>query len=57
MYVRKCEKILINGSIVRFRGSSRRREKIMTTTRSSKPDIPLAISMDWNLHVKDCSSQ
>jgi hypothetical protein len=34
--------------IARFRtgGSSRRREKTMTTTCSSKPDIPLAISMD-----------
>ena len=21
------------------------------------PDIPLVVSMDWNLHVKDCSSQ
>ena len=29
----------------------------MTTTCSSKPDIPLVVSMDWNLHVKDCSSQ
>ena len=29
----------------------------MTTTCSSKPDIPLVVSMDWNLHVKDFSSQ
>jgi hypothetical protein len=29
----------------------------MTTTRSSKPDIPPVASMDWNLHIKDCSSQ
>ena len=21
------------------------------------PDTPLVVSMDWNLHVKDCSSQ
>ena len=24
---------------------------------SSKPDTRLVVSMDWNLHVKDCSSQ
>jgi hypothetical protein len=54
MYVRKR---LMNGSIARFRGSYRRREKTMTTTCSSEPDIPLAVSMDWNLHVKDYSSQ
>jgi hypothetical protein len=47
----------MNGSIARFKGSSRRREKTMTTTPFSKPDIPPAVSMDWNLHVKDCSSQ
>jgi hypothetical protein len=47
----------MNGSIARFRSSSRRREKTMTTTRSSKPDIPPVVSMDWNLHIKDCSSQ
>jgi hypothetical protein len=47
----------MNGSIARFRVSSRRREKTMTTTCSSKPDIPLVVSMDWNLHVKDCYSQ
>jgi hypothetical protein len=47
----------MNGSIAIFIGSSRRREKSMTTTCSSKPDIPLVVSMDWNLHVKDCSSQ
>ena len=27
----------------------------MTTACSSKPNIPLVVSMDWNLHVKDCS--
>jgi hypothetical protein len=27
------------------------------TTCSSKLDIPLVVSMDWNLHIKDCSSQ
>jgi hypothetical protein len=43
----------MNLSIARFRGSSRRREKTMTTTCSSKPDIPLVVSMDWNLHVKE----
>ena len=32
-------------------------KKTMTTTRSSKPDIPPVVSMDWNLHIKDCSSQ
>jgi hypothetical protein len=32
-------------------------KKTMTTTRSSKLDIPLVVSMDWNLHIKDCSSQ
>jgi hypothetical protein len=47
----------MNGSIARFGDSSRRREKTMTTTCSRKPDIPLVISMDWNLHVKDCSPQ
>jgi hypothetical protein len=30
----------------RTRGSSRRREKTMTAACSSKPDIPLAVSMD-----------
>jgi hypothetical protein len=44
MYVRRCEKD--NGSIARFRDSSRRREKTMTTTCSSKPDVPLVVSMD-----------
>jgi hypothetical protein len=39
----------VNGSIVRFRGSSRRREK--------KFNEISPISMDWNLHVKDYSSQ
>jgi hypothetical protein len=29
----------------------------MTTTHSSKPDIPHVASMDWNLHIKYCSSQ
>ena len=47
----------MNGSIARFIDSSRRRENTMTTTCSSKPNIPLVVSMDWNLHVKDCSSQ
>jgi hypothetical protein len=47
----------MNGSIARFIGSSRRREKTMTTTCSSKTYIPLVVSMDWNLHVKDYSSQ
>jgi hypothetical protein len=47
----------MNGSIARFRSSSRRREKTMTIARPSKPVIPPAISMDWNLHVKDYSSQ
>jgi hypothetical protein len=42
----------MNGIIARFRVSSRRREKTMTTTCSSKPYIPLVVSMDWNLHVK-----
>jgi hypothetical protein len=40
----------VNGSIARFRGSSRRREK--NSYNDSSP-----VSMDWNLHVKDCSSQ
>jgi hypothetical protein len=39
----------VNGSIARFRGSSRRREK-------NYNDIS-PISMDWNLHIKYCSSQ
>ena len=57
MYVIKCErKRLMNESIARLRDSSRRTENNMTTTCSSKPDIPLVVSMDWNLHVKDCSS-
>jgi hypothetical protein len=47
----------MNGTIERFRVSSRRREKTMTTTCSNKPDIPLVVFMDWNLHVKDWSSQ
>jgi hypothetical protein len=47
----------MNGRIARFIGSSKRREKTMTTTYFNKPDIPLAVSMDYNLHVKDCSSQ
>jgi hypothetical protein len=47
----------MNGSIVRFRSSSRRREKTMMTAHSSKLYIPLVVSMDWNLHIKDCSSQ
>jgi hypothetical protein len=47
----------MNGRIARFRVSSRRREKTMKTTCFNKPDIPLVVSMDWNLHVKDCSSQ
>jgi hypothetical protein len=46
----------MNGRIAILRGSSKRREKTMTTSCSSKPDIPLVVSMDWNLHVKDCSS-
>jgi hypothetical protein len=29
----------------------------MTTTRPSKQIIPPVVSIDWNLHVKDCSSQ
>jgi hypothetical protein len=32
-------------------------KKTMTTTHSSKPYIPPVVSMDWNLHIKDCSSQ
>jgi hypothetical protein len=47
----------MNGRFSRFRGSSKRREKTMTTSCFGKPDIPLAVSMDWNLHVKECSSQ
>jgi hypothetical protein len=47
----------MNGSIARFRSSSRRRENTMTPARSSKPDIPPVVSMDWNLHIKDFSSQ
>jgi hypothetical protein len=47
----------MNGNIAKFRSSSKRREKTMTKTRSSKPDIPLVVSMDLNLHIKDCSSQ
>jgi hypothetical protein len=47
----------MNGSIAIFRGSSRRREKTMTIAYFDKPDIPLVVSMDWNLHVKECSSQ
>jgi hypothetical protein len=47
----------MNGSIAIFRGSSRRREKTMTTPCFGKPYIPLEVSMDWNLHVKDLSSQ
>jgi hypothetical protein len=46
-----CKKIgkrLINGSIARFRRSSRRREK---NYNDNSP-----VSMDWNLHVKDCFS-
>jgi hypothetical protein len=39
----------VNGRIARFIGSSIRREK-------NYNDIS-PISMDWNLHVKDCSSQ
>jgi hypothetical protein len=39
----------VNGSIVRFKGSSRRREK-------NYNDNSL-VSMDWNLHVKHCPSQ
>jgi hypothetical protein len=41
-------KKLMNGSIVRFkiRGSSKKREKTMMTVCSSKPNIPLAVSMD-----------
>jgi hypothetical protein len=35
----------MNGSIAIFRVSSRRREKTMTTTCSSEPDIPLVVSM------------
>jgi hypothetical protein len=29
----------------------------MMKAHFNKPDIPLAVFMDWNLHVKDCSSQ
>jgi hypothetical protein len=47
----------MNGSIAKFRSPSRRREKTMTTTCSSKPDIRLVVSINWNLHIKDCSSQ
>jgi hypothetical protein len=47
----------MNGSIAKFRSSSRRRENTMTRARSSKPDIPLVVSMDWNLNVKYYSSQ
>jgi hypothetical protein len=41
---KKLRKRLMNGSIARFRtrGSSKRREKTMTTTCSSKPNIPLS---------------
>jgi hypothetical protein len=46
---KKMRKRLVNGSIARFRGSSRRREK---NYNDNSP-----VSMDWNLHVKDCSSQ
>jgi hypothetical protein len=42
----------MNGSIERFIDCFRRREKTLTTTCSSKPNIPLVVSMDWNLHVK-----
>jgi hypothetical protein len=47
----------MNGSIAKFRSSSRRRKKTMTRTHSSKPNIPPLVSMDWNLPIKDCSSQ
>jgi hypothetical protein len=47
----------MNGSIAKFRSSSRRREKTMMRARSSKSDIPPVVSMDWNLHIKDYSSQ
>jgi hypothetical protein len=47
----------MNGIIAIFKGSSKRRENTMTTTCSSKPNIPFVVSMDWNLRVKDCSSQ
>jgi hypothetical protein len=58
MYVINFER-LINGRISRFgtRGSSRRREKAMKKTCSSKRNIPLVVSMDLNLHIKYCSSQ
>jgi hypothetical protein len=29
----------------------------MMTAHSSKLDIPPVVSMDWNLHIKYCSSQ
>ena len=47
----------MNGSIVKIRSSSRRREDTMMTTYSSKLDIPPLISMDWNLHIKYGSFQ
>jgi hypothetical protein len=46
---KKMLKIIVNGSIARFRGSSRRREK---NYNDNSP-----VSMDWNLHVNGCSSQ
>jgi hypothetical protein len=44
-FIGSCE--IHRRRLVRFIGSSRRREKTMMTTRSSKPDIPPSISMDW----------
>jgi hypothetical protein len=32
-------------------------KKTMMTTRSNKPYILPVASMDWNLHIKGCSSQ
>jgi hypothetical protein len=45
----KMGKRIVNGIIARFIGSSRRREK-------NYNDNSL-VSMYWNLHVKECSSQ
>jgi hypothetical protein len=51
---KKMWKILMNGIILRFitRGSSKRREKTMMTACSNKLDIPLVVSMDWNITCK-----
>ena len=56
MYVRNCEKDLWMEELwdskleVLPEGGRRLWQQLV-------PDIPLVVSMDWNLHVKDCSSQ